>query len=57
MNPDDFKRAWQTQTSQTRLTIDAELLLREVRRNQQPPLLTRVAGGARDRPSDLEIVL
>lgn len=35
MNPDDFKRAWQTQTSQTRLTIDAELLLREVRRNQQ----------------------
>ena len=35
MNPDDFKQAWQTQTSQTRLTIDAELLLQEVRRNQQ----------------------
>jgi hypothetical protein len=35
MNPDDFKQAWQTQTSQTRLTIDAELLLNEVRRNQR----------------------
>lgn len=35
MNPDDFKRAWQAQTSQTRLTIDAELLLKEVQRNQQ----------------------
>ena len=39
MNPDDFKQAWQTQSSQTRLTIDAELLLKEVRRNQRisPP--------------------
>jgi len=35
MNPDDFKQAWQTQTSQTRLTIDADLLLQEVRRNQR----------------------
>ena len=35
MNPDDFKQAWQAQSSQTRLTIDAELLLKEVRRNQQ----------------------
>jgi len=35
MNPDDFQQAWQTQTSQTRLTIDAELLLKEVRRNQR----------------------
>lgn len=35
MNPDDFKQAWQAQTSQTRLTIDAELLLNELRRNQQ----------------------
>jgi hypothetical protein len=35
MNPDMFKQAWQTQTSQTRLTIDADLLLKEVRRNQQ----------------------
>lgn len=35
MNPDDLKQAWQTQSSQTRLTIDAELLLKEVRRNQQ----------------------
>ena len=35
MNPDNFKQAWQTQSSQTRLTIDADLLLNEVRRNQQ----------------------
>jgi len=35
MNPDNFQQVWQTQTSQTRLTIDAELLLKEVRRNQQ----------------------
>src|ERR1700678_459406 len=35
MNPDDFKQAWQTQSSQTRLTIDAELLLKEVQHNQQ----------------------
>jgi len=34
MNPDDLKQAWQTQSSQTRLTIDAELLLKEVQRNQ-----------------------
>jgi len=35
MNPDNFQQAWQTQSSQTRLTIDAELLLKEVRRNQR----------------------
>ncbi len=35
MDPDNFKQAWQTQSSQTRLTIDAELLLKEVRRNEQ----------------------
>ena len=35
MDPDDFKRAWQTQSSQTRLTIDAELLLKEVEHNQR----------------------
>src|SRR3954465_8677894 len=35
MDPDKLKQAWQTQTSQTRLTIDAELLVKEVRRNQQ----------------------
>jgi CubicO group peptidase (beta-lactamase class C family) len=35
MNPDDLKEAWLAQTSQTRLTIDADLLLKEVRRNQQ----------------------
>ena len=35
MNPDDFKHAWQTQTSQTPVTIDVQLLLNEVRRNEQ----------------------
>jgi hypothetical protein len=35
MNPDHFQKTWQAQASQTRLTIDAELLLKEVRRNQQ----------------------
>jgi hypothetical protein len=34
MNPDYYKLAWQTQ-SRTRLTIDADLLLKEVRRNQR----------------------
>lgn len=32
MNPDDFKQAWQ---GQTRPTIDAELLLKEVQRNER----------------------
>jgi hypothetical protein len=35
MDPDNFKQAWKTQSSQTRPTIDAELLLEEVRRNQR----------------------
>ena len=35
MNPDDLKQAWRTQTSQARLSIDADLLLNEVQRNQQ----------------------
>jgi hypothetical protein len=35
MNPDGFKQAWQTHSSRTRSTIDAELLLREVQHNQQ----------------------
>jgi len=35
MTPDDFKESWQTQTSHTRLTIDADLLVKEVRRNQR----------------------
>lgn len=35
MNPDDFKQAWRTQSSQARLTIDPDLLLNEVRRNQR----------------------
>lgn len=35
MNPDNFKQAWQTQSSQSRVTINADLLLKEVRRNQR----------------------
>src|SRR5687767_749606 len=35
MSPDDLRRAWQAQTSHTRLRVDAELLLQEVRRNQR----------------------
>jgi hypothetical protein len=35
MDPDNLKQAWQTQPSKTRLTIDAELLLKEVQRNEQ----------------------
>ncbi len=35
MDPDDIKQTWRAQSSQTRLTIDAELLLKEVRRNQR----------------------
>ncbi|MGP0067482.1 MAG: hypothetical protein ACLQGP_28290 [Isosphaeraceae bacterium] len=34
MNPDDLKNAWQGQTSQTRLRVDAESLLKEVQRNE-----------------------
>jgi CubicO group peptidase (beta-lactamase class C family) len=35
MNPDTLKEAWRAQTAQTRLTIDTDLLLKEVRRNQK----------------------
>jgi hypothetical protein len=35
MDPDTFKRAWQAQAAQTRLVIDAERILAEVRRNQR----------------------
>jgi hypothetical protein len=35
MDPENFKQAWQAQTAQTRLTIDAALLRKEVERNQQ----------------------
>ena len=34
MNPDDLKQAWQTQTSQSKLSIDAEVVLKDVQRNQ-----------------------
>lgn len=35
MDPDDLKEAWRTQASQTRLTIDADHLVNEVRRKQR----------------------
>jgi hypothetical protein len=35
MDPDNLKQAWQAQSSPSRLTINAELLLREVQRNQR----------------------
>jgi hypothetical protein len=34
MDPDNLKQAWQTQSSPAGLTIDAELLVKEVRRSQ-----------------------
>jgi len=35
MNTDTLKEAWRAQSSQTRLTIDADLLVKEVRRNER----------------------
>ncbi len=35
VEPDKFQQAWQAQTSATRVTVDADLLLKEVRRNQR----------------------
>ena len=35
MDPDKYQQAWQAQSSQTRVTVDADLLLKEVQRNQR----------------------
>ena len=35
MEPDKYQQAWQAQTSATRVTVDADLLLQEVQRNQR----------------------
>jgi CubicO group peptidase (beta-lactamase class C family) len=35
MSPDTLQQAWQAESSQTRVTIDADLLLKEVQRNQR----------------------
>lgn len=35
MNPDSLHETWKAQSSQSRLSIDADLLLQEVRRNQR----------------------
>lgn len=35
MDPDKYQQAWQAHSSQTRVTVDADLLLKKVQRNQQ----------------------
>lgn len=35
MSPDEYQQAWKAESSQTRVTIDADLLLQEVRRKQR----------------------
>ena len=35
MDPDKFQQAWQAHSSQTRVTIDADLLLKQVQRNRR----------------------
>ena len=35
MNPDNFQEAWRAQTSHSRLSIDPDVLLQEVQRNQR----------------------
>ena len=35
MDPDSYQQAWQAHSSQTRVSIDPDLLLKEVQRNQQ----------------------
>jgi CubicO group peptidase (beta-lactamase class C family) len=35
MDPDKYQQAWQAQSSETRVTVDADLLLKEVQRNQR----------------------
>lgn len=35
MAPDNYQQAWQAQASQTRVTVDADLLLKELERNQR----------------------
>ena len=33
MDPDKYQQAWQAHSSQTRVTVDADLLLKEVQRS------------------------
>ena len=35
MEPDKYQQAWQAHSSQTRVTVDADLLLKEVQRTQR----------------------
>jgi len=40
MNPDDYQKAWQAQSAQPRVTIHADLLLKELQHNQRNFRLT-----------------
>ena len=35
MNPDDYQKAWQAQSAQPRVTINSDLLLKELQHNQR----------------------
>src|SRR5690348_13764074 len=35
MNPDKYQQAWQAHSSETRVSVDADLLLKQVQRNQR----------------------
>src|SRR6185436_18118907 len=48
MSPDDFQQAWQASSSQGRVMIDADLLVKEVRRNQQQFACTILARDIRE---------
>jgi hypothetical protein len=48
MSPDDFQQAWQASSLHERATIDADLLLKEVQRNQQQFAYTILARDIRE---------
>jgi CubicO group peptidase (beta-lactamase class C family) len=48
MDLDSFQKAWQSQSSQTRVTVDAELLRKEVQRSQQNFRATIIARDFRE---------
>src|ERR1700742_3130952 len=48
MDLDSFQKAWQSQTSQTRMTVDADLLRKEVQRSEQSFRSTIIARDLRE---------
>src|SRR5580704_3374864 len=44
VEPDKYQQAWQAHTSQTRVTFDANLLLKAVRQRDQPGMLGTIFG-------------